>query len=135
MHGLRRSMGETGIWDNADTESLWSTFKREYYYRHAFRTKTELVAAVDNWIQFYSNRSRHSAIGILAPITYERKLNAATQVTLTPSTFSGGTPPQPSSILSGLLLFGVAHVPGATGQGRVRQGSPQSSGRGVPRKN
>jgi putative transposase len=48
---------------------------------HAFRTKTELIAAVDNWMQFYNNRRRHSVIGMLAPITYERKLNAATQAT------------------------------------------------------
>lgn len=55
-------MGATGIcWDNAGAESLWSTFKHEYYYRHTFRTKTELIAAVDNWIHFYNHRRRHSA--------------------------------------------------------------------------
>jgi putative transposase len=47
--GLRRSMGATGIyWDNSGAESLWSTFKHEYYYRHVFVTKSELVAAVTN---------------------------------------------------------------------------------------
>ncbi|MGS0685656.1 DDE-type integrase/transposase/recombinase [Nakamurella sp. GG22] len=49
-HGLQRSMGATGIcWDNAGAESLWSSFKHEYYYRHTFTTKTELIAAVDAW--------------------------------------------------------------------------------------
>lgn len=50
-HGLRRSMGETGIcWDNSPAESLWSTVKHEFYYRHTFAGKSELVAAVDKWM-------------------------------------------------------------------------------------
>ena len=58
--GLRRSMGATGIcWDNSGAESLWSTFKHEYYYRHAFATKAELVAAVDKWMHFYNTQRRH----------------------------------------------------------------------------
>jgi putative transposase len=78
--GLRRSMGATGIcWDNSGAESLWSTFKHEYYYRHVFATKAELVAAVDKWMHFYNNQRRHSVIGMLSPIAYEQSLNAATQ--------------------------------------------------------
>jgi putative transposase len=53
--GLRRSMGATGIcWDNTGAESLWSTFKHEYYYRHVFATKAERVAVVDKWMYFYN---------------------------------------------------------------------------------
>ncbi|UGT93061.1 integrase core domain-containing protein [Mycobacterium ostraviense] len=79
-HGLRRSMGATGIcWDNAGAESLWSTFKHECYYRHAFATKTELIAAVDNWMNFYNNQRRHSAIGMRSPIDYERTLTVTTE--------------------------------------------------------
>lgn len=78
--GLRRSMGATGIcWDNSGSESLWSTFKHEYYYRHAFATKMEVVAAVDKWMNYYNNQRRHSAIGMLSPIAYEQSLNAAAQ--------------------------------------------------------
>ena len=76
-HGLFRSMGATGIcWDNADAESLWSTFKHEYYYRHAFATMPELVAAVDKWMDLYNTRRRHSVIGMLSPIDYEKSLDA-----------------------------------------------------------
>ncbi|WP_018598742.1 integrase core domain-containing protein [Mycobacterium sp. 155] len=76
-HGLRRSMGAAGIcWDNAGAESLWSTFKHEYYYRHTFATKAELIAAVENWMIFYNHRRRHSSIGMCSPIAYERTLNA-----------------------------------------------------------
>jgi putative transposase len=78
--GLRRSMGATGIcWDNSGAESLWSTFKHEYYYRHTFATKAELVAAVDKWMHFYNNQRRHSVIGMLSPVAYEQSLDAATQ--------------------------------------------------------
>ena len=76
-YGLLRSMGETGIcWDNAGAESLWSTFKHEYYYRHTFVYATELVAAVDNWMTFYNTHRRHSTIGMLSPANYEQSLTA-----------------------------------------------------------
>ncbi|ADU00681.1 IS3 family transposase [Mycolicibacterium gilvum] len=78
--GLRRSMGATGIcWDNSGAESLWSTFKHEYYYRHTFATTAEIIAAVDKWMHFYNTQRRHSTIGMLSPIAYEQSLNAATQ--------------------------------------------------------
>jgi putative transposase len=74
-HGLRRSMGATGIcWDNAGSESLWSTFKHECYYRHTYATRTELIAGVDNWMRFYNNERRHSSIGMLSPMDYEYTL-------------------------------------------------------------
>jgi putative transposase len=79
-HGLRRSMGETGVcWDNAGAESLWSTFKHECYYRHTYATKSELIAGVDNWMILYNNKRRHSAIGMLSPIDYEQTLKATTE--------------------------------------------------------
>lgn len=77
-HGLRRSMGATGIcWDNSPAESFWSTFKHEEYYRHVYATKAELVAVIDKWIRFYNSRRRHSAIGMLSPDAYETSLSAA----------------------------------------------------------
>jgi putative transposase len=73
-HGLRRSMGATGTcWDNSPAESFWSTFKHEEYYRHVYATKRELVAAVDNWIEFYNSMRRHSAIGMSSPNEYESR--------------------------------------------------------------
>lgn len=74
-HELKRSMGDTGIcWDNSPAESFWSSFKHEHYYRHAYTTKAELVAAVDNWIVWYNNKRRHSAIGMFSPLRYEQSL-------------------------------------------------------------
>ncbi len=71
-------MGATGIcWDNSPAESFWSTFKHEEYYRHVYATKSELVAAVDNWIVFYNTGRRHSSVGMLSPDSYEKSLQAA----------------------------------------------------------
>lgn len=79
-HGLRRSMGATGIcWDNSASESLWSSFKHEYYYRHVYATKTELVASVHNWMDWYNNRRRHSSIGSISPVCYEQSLTIAAE--------------------------------------------------------
>ncbi|WP_372515492.1 integrase core domain-containing protein [Mycobacterium intermedium] len=58
---------------------MWSSFKHECYYRHAFAKKAELVAAVDNWMIFYNNDRRHSALGMRSPIDYERTLRATTE--------------------------------------------------------
>jgi putative transposase len=79
-HKLDRSMSETGIcWDNSPAESFWSTFKHEYYYRHTFATKAELVVAVDKWIERYNTQRRHSAIGMLSPVCYEQSLTGTAQ--------------------------------------------------------
>jgi transposase InsO family protein len=74
-HELQRSMGATGIcWDNSPSESLWSSFKHEQYYRHTYATKAELVVSVDKWMNFYNTTRRHSAIGNQSPDNYERSL-------------------------------------------------------------
>lgn len=73
--GMLRSMGRTGVcWDNAAAESFWSTFKNEYYHRHVFATidaaRRGAYAWIDGW---YNARRRHSGIGYLSPLEYERR--------------------------------------------------------------
>jgi hypothetical protein len=38
--------------------------------------KAELLVAVDKWMHFYNDQSRHSVIGMLRPIAYQQLLNA-----------------------------------------------------------
>lgn len=74
--GVRLSVGRTGVcYDNAQQESFWSTLKTEYYQRHPFATHREAILAVSNWIENTYNRSRrHSSLGMISPITFERQL-------------------------------------------------------------
>jgi len=76
-----RSMGRTGMcWDNAQAESFWSTFKHEYYYRHVFTSLDQLRRGTYTWIDsWYNARRRHSALGYLPPLEYERRLEQQAQ--------------------------------------------------------
>ena len=73
--GVLRSMGRTGVcWDNAAAESFWSTFKNEYYHRHVFATIHDARRAAYTWIDgWYNARRRHSSIGNISPLEYERR--------------------------------------------------------------
>ena len=76
----RLSVGRTGVcWDNAQQESFWSTLKTEYYQRHTFATRTEAIRAVSAWIENVYNRNRrHSALGQISPVAFERRLTTTT---------------------------------------------------------
>lgn len=73
--GVLRSMGRTGVcWDNAAAESFWSVFKNEYYHRHVFATIAAARRGAYGWIDsWYNARRRHSGIGYISPLEYERR--------------------------------------------------------------
>ncbi|WP_143161522.1 integrase core domain-containing protein [Nocardia seriolae] len=74
-HGLRRSMGATGIcWDNSPPNRCGRPSSTSSTTGHTFTCKAELVAAVDKWVDRYNTTRRHSAIGGISPIRYERSL-------------------------------------------------------------
>nr|WP_156996518.1 IS3 family transposase [Knoellia aerolata] len=78
---VRLSVGRTGVcWDNAQQESFWSTLKTEYYHRHEFATRAAAIRGVTEWIEtVYNRRRRHSALGDISPIAFERGINTAAQ--------------------------------------------------------
>ena len=75
-HGIRLSVGAVGAcWDNALAESFFGVVKNELVYRQAWPTRARLRSALILWIEgWYNDRRRHSAIGMISPNTYERRL-------------------------------------------------------------
>jgi putative transposase len=73
--GVRPSTGSVGdAYDNAMCESFFATLECELIDRHRFRSHTEARMAVFQFIEgFYNPSRRHSALGYLSPIEYERR--------------------------------------------------------------
>jgi transposase InsO family protein len=73
--GVRQSMGRPGsALDNAVIESWHSTLEFELRSLRAFATRTAARAAVAAWIEDYNHVRRHSALGMVSPVDYERAL-------------------------------------------------------------
>jgi putative transposase len=74
--GVMPSMGSVGdAYDNAMAESFFATLERELLNRRRFKTQTEARLAVFEWIEgWYNPHRRHSSLGYLSPVNYERRL-------------------------------------------------------------
>jgi putative transposase len=73
-HGVTCSMSRNGdCWDNAAMESFFSSLKIERTSRRNYQTRDEARADVFDYIErFYNPRRRHSTLGYLSPIDYEK---------------------------------------------------------------
>ena len=66
------------VWDNAAMESFFSSLKTERTARKVYRSRGEAKADVfDDIERFYNPRRRHSTLGYLSPIEFERKAGLA----------------------------------------------------------
>jgi putative transposase len=73
--GVAQSMGRPGsALDNAVIESWHSTLEFELRALHKFTTKAQARSAVAAWIEDYNHVRRHSALGMMSPVDYERAL-------------------------------------------------------------
>ena len=64
----------TASYDNAMCESFFATLECELLDRHRFKTQAEVRMAVFAFVEgFYNLRRRHSSIGYLSPVEYERR--------------------------------------------------------------
>ena len=72
--GLLASMGSIGdCYDNSMIESFWSRMQVELLDRKKWNTRLELANAMFEYLEIWHNRKRrHSQLGWLAPIEFER---------------------------------------------------------------
>ena len=73
-NGIQCSMSRSGnVWDNAAMESFFSSLKTERLSRKYYRTRDEAKADVFDYIErFYNPRRRHSTLGYVSPVAYEK---------------------------------------------------------------
>jgi putative transposase len=78
-HGVVCSMSRSGnVWDNAAMESFFSSLKTERTARKTYRTREDAKADVFDYIErFYNAKRRHSTIGYMSPMEFERKAGLA----------------------------------------------------------
>jgi putative transposase len=77
--GVRPSTGSVGdCYDNAMCESFNATLECELLVKHRFKNQREAALAVFDFIEgFYNPRRRHTSIGSISPMEYERRTHAA----------------------------------------------------------
>jgi putative transposase len=73
--GVRPSMGSVGdAYDNAMCESFFATLECELLDRHRFQTPAHARAGIFDFIEgFYNTHRRHSRLGYLSPLAFERQ--------------------------------------------------------------
>jgi hypothetical protein len=98
--GVPPSMGSVGdVYDNAMAESFFATLECELLDRRRFKTQAEARNAVFEFIEgFYNPRRRHSSLGYLSPVEFERRAleRAASPGALHPAAVLGAVKVKPS---------------------------------------
>jgi hypothetical protein len=66
------------VWDDAAMESFFSSMKTERIGRKTYRTRNHAKADVFDYIErFYNPTRRHSTLGYLSPMDFERHAHVA----------------------------------------------------------
>jgi putative transposase len=71
---VSQSMSGAGnCYDNAVAESFFASLKKERLHQMTFATRTDAYDAVERYINgFYNSTRRHSLLGYVSPLRYER---------------------------------------------------------------
>jgi putative transposase len=78
-HGVACSMSRAGnCWDNAATESFFSSLKTERTARKTYRSRDQARADVFDYVErWYNSQRRHSTLGYLSTVEFEKKAGLA----------------------------------------------------------
>jgi putative transposase len=76
--GITCSMSRAGeVWDNSAMESFFSSLKTERTARKVYRTRGQARSDVFDYIErFYNPTRRHSTLGYLSPVQFEKAQEA-----------------------------------------------------------
>ena len=74
--GMTQSMSRVArCIDNGPMEGFWGIMKREMYYGKKYRTKEALISAIENYMDYYTNKRVQRNLGVLTPMEFhEQKL-------------------------------------------------------------
>ena len=129
--GVALSMGSVGdCFDNAMAESFFATLECELLNRTTLSTHAEARAAVFEFVEgWYNTLRRHSALGYVSPLEFERLHTAApadvdrpVEPLPTPASELEPGPPAPTHVVTDFLL--KAH---GENDGQQAHGSPSAS--------
>jgi transposase InsO family protein len=71
-------------YDNAPMESFWSSLKKEQIYQQNYANREQAKSDIFGYIEgFYNPSRRHSSLGNLSPMEFERQYWAGQQTTVT----------------------------------------------------
>jgi len=73
-HNMKASMSRRGnCWDNAVAESFFSSLKKERVRKIIYKTRDDARSEIFDYIEvFYNRKRRHSHLGNVSPVDYER---------------------------------------------------------------
>lgn len=74
--GMTQSMSRVArCIDNGPIEGFWGLMKREMYYGKKYKTKEELMLAIEKYIDYYTNKRVQRNLEVLTPLEFhEQKL-------------------------------------------------------------
>ena len=72
--GMQQSMSRVArCIDNGPMEGFWGVMKREMYYGKKYKTKDELIKAIEEYIDYYTNKRVQRKLCVLTPQEYYEK--------------------------------------------------------------